>query len=112
MAKVAFWVTAGGGLEGKALSAIRLATRLKSQRQQDVEVYFFGPGVELMGRATGDLRDGVDALFAASVPAGVCPFNAQQFGVEDALRTRGFRMEPAGEALVRLVDEGYQVVGV
>ena len=111
MAKVAFWVTAGPGLEGKALAALRLAARLKSQRAQDVEIYFFGPGVKLVGEATGEVREAIDACFGAEVPSGACPFNAEQFGVKEELAARGFRMEPAGEALIRLVEAGYQVVG-
>lgn len=43
MAKLAFWITAGPELEEKALSGIILASRLKQNRGQDVEVYFLVP---------------------------------------------------------------------
>lgn len=111
MAKLAFWITAGPELEDKALAGVVLAGRLKQNRGQDVEVYFFGPGVKLAGQASGRMKEALDALAEAKVPAGVCPFNAEQYGVTDELASNGYRMEPAGEALVRLVEEGYAVVG-
>lgn len=111
MAKLAFWITAGPDLSDKALAGIILATRLKQHRGQDVEVYFFGPGVQLAGKAEGRVHEALQGLMGAGVPAGVCPANADQYGVTDALNASGFAMEPAGEALIRLVENGYQVVG-
>ena len=111
MAKLAFWITAGPELEAKAISGIVLGSRLKKTRGQDVEVYFFGPGVKLVGEPSEAVREALAMLRDADVHGGYCPFNAQQYGVETAVAGAGLHGEPAGEALVRLVEEGYQVVG-
>lgn len=112
MAKIAFWITAGPELEGKALSAMILASRLKKLRQQDVEVYFFGPGVALVGHPSEKIQEAINSLKDAEVRGSFCPANAQQFGVEEAVTANGLHGEPAGEAVVRLIEEGYEVIGV
>lgn len=111
MAKVAFWITAGPELEAKAISGIILASRLKKNRGQDVEVYFFGPGVQLVGKPSEKVKEALAMLRDAEVHGGYCPFNAQQFDVETAVTAEGLHGEAAGEALVRLIEDGYQVVG-
>ncbi len=112
MAKIAFWITAGPSLSDKALANIVLAGRLKANRNQDIEVYFFGPGVELAGKAEGMLAESLKKLNEGNVPMAACPFNADQYGVTESITASGVKMEPAGEALVRLVEQGYQIVGV
>lgn len=112
MAKIAFWITAGPNLADKALANLRLASRLRDNRKQDVQVYFFGPGVELAGRAEGAVKEALMGLTQSSVPIAACPFNAEQYGVTTQVTDQGIVMEPAGEALIRLVENGYQVVGV
>ncbi|QSO48672.1 hypothetical protein [Alicyclobacillus mengziensis] len=84
---------------------------MKKNRGQDVEVYFFGPGVELVGKPSDKVKEALTMLRNAEVYGGYCPFNAQQFDVESAVSGEGLHGEPAGEALVRLIEEGYQVVG-
>lgn len=111
MAKLAFWITAGPESEGKALAGMILASRLKKLRQQEVEVYFFGPAVGMVGSPGDKLKEALDALKDADVRGGFCPANAQQFGVETVLTANGLHGEPAGEAIVRLAEEGYQIVG-
>ncbi|MHB1612293.1 MAG: DsrE family protein [Sulfobacillus sp.] len=112
MAKIAFWITAGPTLQDKALANTVLAGRLKIHRNQDVQVYFFGPGVQLAGQTEGPMAEALKTLSDSSVPMGACPFNAEQYGVTATVTDKGIVMEPAGEALVRLIDEGYQIVGV
>ncbi len=112
MAKLAFWITAGPTMVDKVLANLVLATRLKANREQDVEVYFFGPGVDLAGHAQGQFAEALQALMNTAVPVGVCPANATQYEVTAVLTEQGVKMEPAGEALVRLVEAGYQIVGV
>jgi hypothetical protein len=112
MAKIAFWITAGPSLMDKALANIVLAGRLKANRNQDIEVYFFGPGVELAGKAEGFFAESLKTLREGSVPMAACPFNADQYGVTASVTDKGITMEPAGEALVRLAEQGYQIVGV
>ncbi|AUW95142.1 MAG: hypothetical protein C7B44_01165 [Sulfobacillus thermosulfidooxidans] len=112
MAKIAFWITAGPGLEEKVLANLVLAGRLKANRNQDIEVYFFGPGVKLAGQAEGHLAEALKTLSSGQVPMGACPFNADQYGVTTTVTEQGIHMEPAGEALVRLTEQGYQIVGV
>ncbi len=111
MAKIAFWITAGPDQSDKALAGIRLAQRMKDHRGQDMEVYFFGPGVKLLGDPPPAVKSALDDLFASGSPIGICPANAEQFGIKDDLAVQGYRMEPAGEALMRLVESGYHVVG-
>ncbi|MCL6562758.1 MAG: DsrE family protein [Firmicutes bacterium] len=112
MAKIAFWITAGPELADKALANLVMAERLKKNRGQEVEVYFFGPGVKLAGEAQGKVREAIDALKAAEVPLRACPAIADQYGVTARMSEDGIVMEPAGQVLVRLVEEGYEVVGV
>ncbi len=112
MAKIAFWITAGPELRDKALANMVLAGRLKANRQQDVEVYFFGPGVLLAGGDDEAITQALKTLSEGQVPVAACPFNAEQYGVSKAVGDQGITMEPAGEALVRLAQEGYQIVGV
>jgi hypothetical protein len=112
MAKIAFWITAGPSLQDKALANAVLAGRLKTMRNQDIQVYFFGPGVELAGKTDGPMAEAIKTLAQGEVPMGACPFNAEQYGVTTTVTDKGIKMEPAGEALIRLVEEGYQIVGV
>ena len=112
MAKLAFWITAGPALQDKAMANIVLATRLKVNRQQDVQVYFFGPGVELAGKAAGPLLEAIKGLAGNEVPVAACPFNVEQYGVGASVSESSIALEPAGEALIRLTDQGYQIVGV
>ncbi|OLZ11646.1 DsrE family protein [Sulfobacillus thermosulfidooxidans] len=112
MAKIAFWITAGPDLRDKALANIVLAGRLKANRGQDIQVYFFGPGVQLAGQADEQIEQALKALTDGSVPMAACPFNADQYGVTERVGAKGITMEPAGEALIRLVEQGYQIVGV
>ncbi|MCI0182998.1 MAG: DsrE family protein [Acidibacillus sp.] len=111
MAKLAFWITAGPELEEKALSGIILASRLKQNRGQDVEVYFFGPGVKLVGSESERVKGALAMLQEAKVHGGFCPFNAQQYEVETAVSAAGLHGEQAGEALIRLAESGYQIIG-
>ena len=112
MAKIAFWITAGPSLQDKAIANIVLAGRLRANRNQDVQVYFFGPGVQLVGQAEGYLVEALATLVKESVPMAACPGNAEQYGVTTRVTDQGITLEPAGEALLRLADEGYQIVGV
>jgi hypothetical protein len=111
MAKIAFWITAGPDQPDKALAGIRLAQRMKDHRGQDMEVYFFGPGIKLLGDPPPPVKAALEDLFQSKAPVGICPANAEQLGIKDELAAQGYRMEPAGEALIRLVEAGYQVVG-
>ena len=111
MAKIAFWITAGPDLRDKALANLILAGRLKTHRNQDVEVYFFGPGVRLASVGDAAIDEALATLTGAQVPLAACPANADQYGVTEQVSARGITMELAGEALVRLVEQGYQIVG-
>ncbi|MDA8195392.1 MAG: DsrE family protein [Thermaerobacter sp.] len=112
MGKIAFWITAGPSLQDKAMANLVLAGRLKTNRQQDVQVYFFGPGVQLAGQAEGALLGAISALAEGQVPMAACPANAEQYGLVSSVTEKGVAMEPAGEAMIRLVEQGYQIVGV
>jgi hypothetical protein len=111
MTKIASWITAGPGQEGKALAGVRIAARLHQAGKAETKVVFFGPGVKLLDEATGDLREAIEALKGAGVPILACQFNAQQLGASERLQAYGVDLQGAGDVLVQLTEEGYQVVG-
>ncbi len=111
MTKIASWITAGPGQEGKALAGVRIAARLRQSGRAETKVIFFGPGVQLLDQATGELREALEALKGAGSPLIACQFNAKQLGAEDRLTAYGVSLEPAGDVLIQLTEEGYQVVG-
>ncbi|MCY0885123.1 MAG: DsrE family protein [Firmicutes bacterium] len=111
MAKLAFWITAGPELEEKALAGLILAARLKANRNQDVQVYLFGPGVRLAANPSPRIKEALDGLNQASVPVSYCPANAKQYQLEEAMAATGYRSVPAGEAIVELAESGYEIVG-
>ena len=111
MTKIASWITAGPGQEGKALAGVRIAARLKQAGKAETKVVFFGPGVQLLDQATGDLHEALEALKGQGVPIVACQFNAQQLGATDRLKEYGVDLLAAGDVLVQLTEEGYQVVG-
>ncbi|MCL8206601.1 MAG: DsrE family protein [Actinomycetia bacterium] len=113
MAKLAFWIMSGPDQAAKALAALRLADRLKSVRHQEVQVYLYGPGVRLAVEGDEAVRQALRDLGGHEVPVQACPVNVQQLGLaEDAVRGAGVGLRPAGEVLVELVEQGYQVIGV
>lgn len=114
MAKIAFWITAGPDQMGKALTGLRLAERLKTVRgEKDVQVYLFGPGVRLTTDGNADVQAALKALRGAEVAVQACPANVQQMGLDEAaVLATGVGLRPAGEVLIELVDQGYQVIGV
>ena len=114
MAKIAFWITAGPDQPLKALSGLRLAHRLRTTRdQKDVQVYLFGPGVQLTTDNNPEIQGVLKDLRAASVTVGACPANVKQLGLDEAaVLATGTQLRPAGEVLLELVDDGYQIVGV
>ncbi|MBX5465945.1 MAG: DsrE family protein [Firmicutes bacterium] len=112
MAKIAFWITAGPELAEKVLPNLVMAERLKKQRGQEVEVYFFGPGIRLAAEAEGRMKEAIEALRSADIPMRACPAIADQYGVSARMTEQGIVLEPAGQVLVQLVESGYQVVGV
>jgi hypothetical protein len=113
MAKLLFWVTAGVDQEAKVRANLVLALRLKTVRQQDVRVYFFGPGVKLAESGSDEVRNAIRALHDEGVTVEACPANVQQMNLNpDAITSLGIGLHPAGEVLVQLVEDGYQVIGV
>ncbi len=113
MAKIAFWITAGPDQVAKAMSGLRLAERLKITRGQDVKVYLFGPGVALADGSVPEVTEALAALRAGEVEVQACPNNVAQLGLDGAvIEGHGVGLRPAGEVLVELVEEGYQVIGV
>jgi hypothetical protein len=113
MAKIAFWITAGPELEDKALSGLRLASRLKAVRQQDVQVFFYGPGVRLAVSNTPRMVEALSELREAQVSFGACPVNAERMGVDPELvSATGSDLRSAVDVMVDLVEQGYQVIGI
>lgn len=113
MAKIAFWIMSGPDQEEKVIAALRFATRLKTVRKQDVQVYVYGPALRLVTGGNPDVRKLLDALVHDAVPLQACPVNAEQVGIpHDALEAVGVSLRSAGEVMVELVEQGYQVIGV
>jgi hypothetical protein len=113
MAKIAFWITAGPDQAAKAMSGLRLAERLKTTRGQDVKVYLFGPGVALGQSDIPEVVKALEDLRVGEVGVQACPANVEQLGLDRAaIEAHGIGLRPAGEVLVELVEEGYQIVGV
>ncbi|MCY0899827.1 MAG: DsrE family protein [Firmicutes bacterium] len=114
MANIAFWITAGPELEGKALAALRLAERLKTVRQQNVEVFLYGPGLQLTQSLSPAIQDALASLREATVSMGACPVNVQTMGVaEDVVAAAGVDLKRrAVDALIELVEGGYQIIGI
>ncbi len=114
MAKIAFWITAGPDQAAKALTGLRLAQRLRTTRgEKDVQVYLFGPGVQLTTTDNPKIQEALRDLREASVTMEACPANVKQLELdEDAVLATGVQLRPAGEALLELVDNGFQVIGV
>lgn len=113
MAKIAFWVTAGQDLEAKALAGLRLAARLKTARQQEVQVYLFGPGVGLAVSESPAVQSALKDLREADVAVGACPANVENMGLDTmAVSAVGVGLRPAGEVMIELVENGYQVIGI
>jgi hypothetical protein len=113
MAKIAFWITAGPDQVDKAMSGLRLAQRLRANRNQDVRVYLFGPGVALGESTLPAVVEVLSDLAASQVPVQACPANVTQMGLDEKVITeRGIELEPAGNIMIELVESGYQVIGV
>jgi hypothetical protein len=113
MAKIAFWITAGPDQAAKAMSGLRLAQRLKATRGQDVRVYLFGPGVALAEGKNPDVDQVLKDLRESEVEVQACPANVAQMNLdEQVIVAHGVGLRPAGEVLVELVEDGYQIVGV
>ena len=111
MVKVAFWITSGPDQEEKVLSGLNIAARMKANRGQTTEVYLYGPAVQLIGEGTEATREKIKALKEAGVPVGHCPANAKAYQVEKSIEDQGIYAQAAGEVMIRLVEEGFSVVG-
>ncbi len=95
------------------MSGLRLAQRLKSTRDQDVKVYLFGPGVALGEGKDPAIKGVLEELRSSAVPVQACPANVAQMELDEKVITGfGIELRPAGEVLVELVEQGYQVIGV
>lgn len=113
MAKIAFWITAGPGLEEKALAGLRMAERLKTNQNQDVQVFFAGPAVHLTSNPILEIAETIHRLHELNILPSTCPVNARNAGLNPQLIAEaGFGLRAAGEVLVEWVESGYQVIGI
>lgn len=113
MAKLLFWVTSGADQEEKVIANLRLALRLKTARGQTVRVFFYGPGLRLAESADDTIRAAIAELHQESVQLEACPNNARLLQVDELkITSQGIAFHSAGEVLVQLVEEGYQVITV
>jgi hypothetical protein len=113
MAKLLFWVTSGADQEEKVVANLRLALRLKTVRQQEVRVFFYGPGLRLAESGDETVRAAIAELHHQAVRMQACPNNAKLLNVNELkISGQGIAFQSAGEVLSQLVEEGYQVITV
>ncbi len=98
----------------KVLSGLRLAARLVELKDQEVRIFLYGPGVRPAESDDRELQKALADCAAALIPVGACPVNAERIGVDMApIADRGAQLDQrAVDAMVQLIEDGYQVIGV
>lgn len=114
IARIAFWITAGPEMREKALAGLRLAARLAERKAHEVRVFLYGPGVHLADADDPELEEAFSGLGTALIPVGACPVNVARLGADQAaIANKGVQLdEHAVDAIVAVVEEGYQVIGI
>ncbi|MCL4423380.1 MAG: DsrE family protein [Actinobacteria bacterium] len=105
-AKVAFMILSDD--PDRAVPGLVMATRLKSNRNVDVRVLFFGPGVKLA--ASGKIDDQLQGLRSAGIGAKACTANVEQYGVTSEIASRPLELLAAGAEVEDFARNGYTVL--
>lgn len=105
-ARVAFMIISED--PARAVPGLVMATRMKMNRDADVRVLFFGPGVRLAASGTIDeqLRDLRDAGIAPKA----CSANVESYGVAVEVAARPIELLSAGAEVEEFARMGYTVI--
>ncbi|MGC9191769.1 MAG: hypothetical protein ACP5GT_03830, partial [Conexivisphaera sp.] len=77
---------------------------------EDLKVIFFGPSEEYLADLSGQDAENLRFLVESGAVDSACISVAEKMGVKESLEKLGLRLYPAGEALSKYVNAGYQVV--
>ncbi|MHB1504246.1 MAG: DsrE family protein [Acidimicrobiales bacterium] len=105
-AKLAFMILSDD--PARAIPGLIMATRLRTNRQADVRVLFFGPGVKLA--ASGAVDEQLAGLREAGIGPKACVANVEQYGLADEIGARPVDLLPAGAEVEQFAQEGYTVI--
>ncbi|BBE42323.1 hypothetical protein [Conexivisphaera calida] len=109
--KVLFLIMAGRDLPGRLSAALAMAVNsLRASRYEDLKVIFFGPSEEYLGSLGGQDLENLRSLIDSGAVDSACVSVAEKLGVKEKLSALGLKLYPAGEALSKYVNSGYQVI--
>ena len=89
---------------GQALPGLVMAARMKANRDADVRVLFFGPGVKPAASGAADEQ------IAALVVAKACCANVEQYGIVEEISVRPLELLAAGAEVEEYARQGYTVL--
>ena len=105
-AKVAFLILSED--PARAVPGLVMASRLKKNREADVRVLFFGPGVRLA--SSGAVDEQLAVLKDVGIATKACEANVEQFGVKEEIASRPIELLAAGAEVERFAKEGFTVL--
>lgn len=105
-AKLAFMILSDD--PARAIPGLVMATRLKQNRNHDVRVLFFGPGVKLASSGAIDAQ--IDGLREADIFPKACSANVASYGIEAEMSTRPIELLAAGAEVAEFHQLGYTVL--
>ncbi len=104
--KIAFMILSGDA--DRAGPGLTMAYRMKTNRNADIRVLFFGPGVKLA--AGGQVDHEIKQLEGAGVIPRACVHNAETFGVDGQIRELGIELTRASGDIASFHEEGFTVL--
>lgn len=105
-AKLAFLILSDD--PARAVPGLVMAQRMRQNRNADVQVLFFGPGVKLA--SSGAVDDQLDGLQVAGISSKACSANVAQYGVAEQIAPRPIELLPAGAEIERFARENYTIL--
>jgi hypothetical protein len=105
-ARVAFLILSDD--PARALPGLVMATRMKANRNADVRVLFFGPGVRLA--ASGAVDRELEGLRDAGIAPKACVTNVEQYGLTKEIGSRPVDLLAAGAEVEQYALGGYTVL--
>lgn len=105
-ARVAFMIISDD--PERALPGLVMATRMKVNRDADVRVLFFGPGVRLA--ASGTIDESLAELRDAGIAATACSTNVESYGVTAQIAQRPIDLSSAGAEVEQFALRGYSIL--
>ncbi len=92
----------------RAIPGMVMAARMKSNRNADVRLLFFGPGTRLA--ASGKVDEQLDTLHSVGILSKVCTANVDQFGLAAEIAARPVELVAAGAEVEEFARKGYTVL--